>query len=89
MFVDFILIDFMLVCGNILVGEDFFLIVILIVIVVSCLGEDDGSILLDVSGVGFIFDYQWSINGIGNINLVSGLLVGDVIVIVMDNGIGL
>lgn len=57
MFVDFILIDFMLVCGNILVGEDFFLIVILIVIVVSCLGEDDGSILLDVSGVGFIFDY--------------------------------
>ncbi len=86
---DLTLIDPTLVCGNILVGEDPPPTVTPTVTAVSCPGEDDGSITLAVSGVGPTFDYQWSINGLGNANTASGLSAGDVTVTVTDNGTGL
>lgn len=86
---DLTLVDPTLICGNILVGEDPPPTINATVTAISCPGENDGSIVLDVSGVGPTYNYQWSINGLGNANTASGLSAGDVTVTVTDNGTGL
>ncbi|MEZ5041746.1 MAG: cohesin domain-containing protein [Saprospiraceae bacterium] len=78
-----------LICGNILVGEDPPPTVTATITGVSCPGENNGSIALQVSGVGPNYSYQWSIPGLGNANTASGLSAGNVTVTVTDNGTNL